>query len=113
MLDIDFIFILLIVDGIIFVLGVLVFLLGIIILTTKALGREMQSMAIATSKLAQKGIAEDIAGLVGNASALMNAIQQMVKTATGIAVFLIILGSIFITGSLWVFLNLNKFTFIL
>lgn len=73
----------------------------------------MQSLASATSKLAQKGIAEDIAGLVGNASALMNALQQMVKTATGIGVFLILLGTLFITGSVWIFLNFNQFSFVM
>lgn len=112
MLDLDYIHILLIVDGTIFLLGIIVFIVGLIILTTKAMGREMQSLATATSKLAQKGIAEDIGGLVGNASALMNALQQMVKTATGIGVFLILLGTFFILSSVWIFLNINQFTFV-
>lgn len=112
-MDIEYIHILLIVDGTIFFLGVFVFIIGVIILTSRAMGREMHSLASATSKLAQKGIAEDIAGLVGNASALMNALQQMVKTAAGIGVMLILIGTIFITGSVWIFLNIDQFTFIL
>ncbi len=98
----------LIVDGLVFLLGTISFVIGIIILATKVLGNEINVLAATTSKLAQKGIAEDIAGLVGNASDLMNALQQMVKTAAGIGVFLMLLGALMIVFSVWVFLNFNK-----
>ncbi|MEJ2757134.1 MAG: hypothetical protein P8046_01510 [Anaerolineales bacterium] len=109
MIGLDYIEILFIMDSLLFLLGALMVLTGLIILVKKAIGKEVQSLAATTSKLAQKGIADDIAGLVGNASALMNALQSMVKTATGIGVFLVMVGGLFIAGSLWIFINIDKF----
>lgn len=100
LMDIDIKFFLLVMDAALFVLGVVMVMIGIAILAKKAFGNEVQALAATTSKLAQKGIADDIAGLVGNASALMNALQEMVKTAGGIGMFLILFGGIFIAGSL-------------
>lgn len=109
MAGLDYIEILFIMDSLLFLLGALMVLTGLIILTKKAIGKEIESLATTTSKLAQKGIADDIAGLVGNASTLMNALQDMVKTATGIGVFLVIIGGLFIAGSLWIFINIDTF----
>lgn len=109
MAGLDYIEILFIMDSLLFLLGALMVLTGLIILTKKAIGKEVESLAATTSKLAQKGIADDIAGLVGNASTLMNALQDMVKTATGIGVFLVLIGGLFITGSLWIFINIDSF----
>jgi hypothetical protein len=96
----DYKFILLVMDASIFALGFIMVLFGLGILAKKAFGAEVQNLAATTSKLAQKGLADDIAGLVGNASALMNALQEMVKTARGIGMFLILSGGIFIAASL-------------
>ena len=100
LLEMDYQFILLVMDAALFCLGVIMVLIGLGILTKKAFGPEVTELANATTKLAQKGIADDIAGLVGNASALMGALQDMVKTARGIGTFLILMGGIFIAGSL-------------
>ena len=100
LMEMDYKFILLVMDAALFCLGTLMVLFGLGILAKKAFGAEVQELATTTSKLAQKGIADDIAGLVGNASALMNALQDMVKTARGIGTFLILFGGIFIAGSL-------------
>jgi len=100
LMEIDYKFILLVMDASLFALGFLMVLFGLAILAKKAFGAEVQNLAASTSKLAQKGLAEDIAGLVGNASALMNALSDMIKTARGIGVFLILAGGIFIAASL-------------
>ena len=100
LMEMDYQFILLVMDAAMFCLGTIMVLIGIGILVKKAFGTEVQTLAATTAKLAQKGIADDIAGLVGNASALMNALQEMVKTARGIGAFLILFGGIFIAGSL-------------
>ena len=100
LMAIDFKFILLVMDASLFGLGTIMVLFGLGILAKKAFGTEVQALADTTSKLAQKGIADDIAGLVGNASALMYALQEMIKTARGIGVFLILTGGIFIAASL-------------
>lgn len=97
------------VDAVLFILGVITFITGIIILASKALSKDIRTISSQTAQLAQKGIAEDVAGLVGNASALMNALQQMVKTATGIGVFMVMLGMILIGASIFLFININNF----
>jgi hypothetical protein len=108
----DYSQILLLVDAVLFILGVFTFLIGIIILASKALSRDLRTISTQTAKLAQKGIAEDVSGLVGNATALMTSLEQMVKTTTGIGVFMVLLGIIMITASLYLFLNINSFSFL-
>jgi hypothetical protein len=107
--NIEYSQILLLVNAVIFILGVITFIVGIIILASKALSRELRTITAQTTELAKKGIAEDVSGLVGNASALMNALQQLVKTATGIGVFMVLLGLILIGVAIYLFLNINRF----
>ena len=87
----------------IFGLGMFSFIMGIIVLVTKAMGKDVRNLATQTAKLAQKGIAEEVTGLVGNASALMTALEQMVKTVTGIGLFLILLGITLMGIAYWLF----------
>jgi hypothetical protein len=87
----------------IFGLGMFSFIMGIIVLVSKAMGKDVRNLATQTAKLAQKGIAEEVTGLVGNASALMTALQQMVKTVTGIGLFLVLLGVGLMGTSYWLF----------
>jgi hypothetical protein len=75
-----------------FVMGIISLSAGIFILFKNVFGQELKQIATQTAKLAQKGIAEDVAGLVGNAGSLLNALNQLVKTATGIGVFLTLIG---------------------
>lgn len=93
--------ILLIMAVALFMLGATTTITGVIILLTRAASRDLHNLAIQTSKLAQKGIAEDVAGLVGNASALLEAVNQMVRTASGIGIFLTIFGLIMMIAACW------------
>ncbi len=77
---------------ILFFMGLFVMVISIYILTRQAIGREVQTIAKQTAKLAEKGITENIAGLVGNASALINALHDLSKSKSGIGVFLVFLG---------------------
>jgi hypothetical protein len=79
-----------------FGLGTLSTLLGIIVLLSRSMGKDVQTLAKQTSRLAQKGLSEDIAGLVGNASSLLDALNQLIKNTAGVGVFLTLLGLIFI-----------------
>ena len=76
------------------VMGVIALAAGIFILFRKVMGDELRVIASQTTRLAQKGIAEEISGLVGNASALLDALNQLVKTTTGVGVFLTLIGFI-------------------
>ena len=89
----------------VFGLGIFSFIMGIIVLVTRAMGKDVRSLAAQTKLLAEKGIAEDVTGLVGNASALMTTLEQMVRTATGIGLFLILLGIGLMGTSYWLFFN--------
>ncbi|HBF40720.1 MAG TPA: hypothetical protein DDW19_02760 [Anaerolineaceae bacterium] len=74
------------------VIGVIVMGVGVFVLVSKMLGNDIRTIANQTTKLAQKGITEDITGLVGNARTLIEALNDMVKTTAGVGVFLILLG---------------------
>jgi hypothetical protein len=75
-----------------FVLGILSVLAGMIILISKVMGGDLKEITKQSIRLAQKGIAEDVAGLVGNASTLVDAVNQMVRTASGVGIFLVVIG---------------------
>jgi hypothetical protein len=80
-------------------LGVISIGAGIILLITRASGKAIQTIATQTTRLAQKGLAEEISGLVGNASSLMEALNQLVRTSAGIGIFLVVFGFILLVAS--------------
>jgi hypothetical protein len=84
--------------GTLFFLGVFTFIVGLIVLISRTFGRDVRTLATQTNRLAQKGLLDGIAGLVGNASALMEATNQLVKTARGIGAFLMFFG-LFMSGT--------------
>jgi hypothetical protein len=92
---------------IIFFIGVVVLLAGIIILVVQASGRNVKTVSESVSKLAQRGIAEDVAGLVGNASSLMSSMNDMVRSSAGIGITLIITGAALIAATYFIFLQLG------
>jgi len=92
---------------ILFLLGLIVIAISIFILTRQAVGKDIQTIAKQTTKLAEKGITENIAGLVGNASALINALHDLSKSNTGIGVFLVFLGIALLTTAYFISRNLG------
>ncbi|HLA99475.1 MAG TPA: hypothetical protein VJL34_13565 [Anaerolineales bacterium] len=84
--------IILIMAIILFSLGLISTIAGILILTLRAAGKDVRTLATQTTRLAQKGLAEQVAGLVGNASALLEAVNKLVRTTAGVGVFLTVLG---------------------
>lgn len=91
-----------------FSIGLITFAAGILILALKPSTSDIKTLITQTSNLAQKGIAEDIAGLVGNASVLLGAMSDLVRTTSGVGVFLAILGLILMLGSAWLAWQLVK-----
>jgi len=83
--------------GTLFFLGVFTFIAGVVVLISRTFGRDVRTLATQTNRLAQKGILDGVAGLVGNASALMEATNQLVKTTRGIGAFLMFFG-LFMSG---------------
>ncbi len=78
----------------IFLLGSITFLLGLAILMYGAWGKDLRTIADQTTRLAQKGIAEEISGLVGNASTLMNTLNDVMRTSNGIGFYLTVIGAL-------------------
>jgi hypothetical protein len=75
-----------------YILGGITFIIGVGILIYDILGKNLNNIVTETNRLAQKGLTEELSGLVGNASTLLNTINDMVRTRNGIAISLIIVG---------------------
>lgn len=88
-----------------FLLGGLTFVTGVATLASGAWGRELRNITTQTTRIAQKGLAEEISGLVGNAATLLNTINEMIRTATGIGVFLTISGALLMGLTIWFILR--------
>ena len=84
-----------------FLLGLLTFIAGIVILLFRPSNSDVKALITQTTALAQKGIAEDVAGLVGHVSSLLESLNQLVKTTSGVGIMLVILGVLLMTGSAW------------
>lgn len=91
----------------IFVMGSLCMLMGILLLITRGYSREVKTLASQTAKLGQKGLAEEISGLVTSASDLVASINGLVRTASGVGIFLISLGVVMMAASYWVIQQLQ------
>jgi hypothetical protein len=85
-----------------FILGLLGVVIGIIILVTRTDSQEVRTIATQTTRLAQKGLSDDIVGLVGNTSALLDALNALVRTTAGIGVFITIVGLLMMVASGWI-----------
>ncbi len=92
----DFVFI---VAASLTMLGVIAIGAGIILLITRASGKAVQTLATQATRLAQKGLADEISGLVGNASALVEALNQLIRTHAGIGLFLVIIGFVMLISA--------------
>ena len=99
---------LLIITTTLFLLGTITFVIGVIILLTRTMGRDIRAITKQTSRLAQKGLVDNLSGLVGNASALLTATSQMVRTTAGIGVLLVFLGLGQITAAIGLILFLDQ-----
>lgn len=86
-----------------FFVGCICMLLGIFLLVARGYSREVNSIATHTAKLGQKGLTEEIAGLVVGAADLVTSINALSRTASGVALLLISLGIGMIGGAYWIF----------
>jgi hypothetical protein len=90
---------------ILFCMGVLSLIAGIVVLISRTMNKDIHTLVTQTNRLAQKGIIDGIAGLVGNASTLLEATNQLVRTSTGIGAFLIFTSLILIGTSLFIMIK--------
>ncbi len=90
-----------------FVMGVISIGAGVYILLSKVVGEDLRTLATQTAKLAQKGLAEEMSGLVGNASSLIDAMNQLVRTTTGVGVFMVLTGFVFIVAAYYLIIQIS------
>jgi len=72
-------------------MGVITFFVGIIILAFKVRSNEFNAITEQSAKMMEKGVVENVSGLMETTSTLLNSINQMVKTKAGIGVFLVLM----------------------
>lgn len=92
----------LVIAAAVFVLGCMCVVLGTFVLISRSYSKEIKALASQTARLGQKGMAEEVSGLVNSASELVGALNQLVKTASGAGLFLVTLGIAMIGSSYWV-----------
>ncbi|MFZ3069553.1 MAG: hypothetical protein WA110_00305 [Anaerolineaceae bacterium] len=80
-------------------LGILCLILSIVILARQAIGKNVQTIADQTTKLAEKGITDGVSGLVGNASLLISSLNDLTRSNTGIGIFFVFLSLVLIAGA--------------
>jgi hypothetical protein len=84
---------------VLFMIGLVTLSIGIFTLAKQAIGKYVQIIAEQTTKLAQKGITDDVAGLVGNASSLLAALDQLVRSNAGIGIILTLISFVLLGSS--------------
>lgn len=92
-----------------FLIGLITFATGVAVLVIRSIGQDTRIISKSIAQITEKGITDDISGLVGNASSLMTATTNLIQTTKGIGVFLVISGSVFmLLGiALTLYLGLN------
>jgi hypothetical protein len=90
------------------IFGILMVIAGMFLLIFRASGNEIKALTSQTHKLIQKGIAEEVAGLVGQASTLLNSVNDLIKNTAGVGVSLIISGLVFICISAYIAFQLYR-----
>ena len=84
----------LVINFLVFMLGMGTFGLGISVLVRGVYDDEMKAIAKQTGQLVQKGFAEDVAGLVGVTNNLMGTMNELTQDKRGVGVVLTVLGII-------------------
>lgn len=96
-----------IISGALLVLiGFVSLIFGLIILAKKALSKEIDEVTAEATKLAKKGLLNDIGSSLQSASFLVKEMTELIKTTRGIGLTLIIIGIVLVSGGLAIFKNL-------
>ena len=82
-----------------FITGVVTLLGGILVLVFRVSSRDIRSLSNQSAELAQKNLAEDLSGLIGNTSSLLESVNQLIRTTAGIGVFLSCVGIVLMIAS--------------
>ena len=95
------------VAGTIFILGFLLVLIGAFILVSRGYSRDLRALAAHTARLGQKGVAQEVTGLVNSATELVASLNALVRTASGIGILLISVGLSLLYAGYWIIQQIN------
>ncbi len=62
----------------------------------------MRSLAVQSTRIGQKAITDEVAGVADAAARLMDSVNQLVRTNAGIGAFLTMLGMVQIVAAYWI-----------
>jgi hypothetical protein len=83
----------------VFVVGLVSVGAGIFILITRVLSEDLRTITRQTVQIGEKGIAEEVSGLVGNAATLISSLNNLIKTTAGIGLSVLLIGLVLIISS--------------
>ena len=98
---------LLTISACIFVIGIVSIGAGVLILVSRVMGDDLRLITSQTAQLVQKGISEEVTGLVGNASQLIDSLNNLVKTSSGVGFFLVLTGLLLIFTAYYLLLQIK------
>jgi uncharacterized membrane protein len=85
-----------------FVIGVLSSLSGLWIILAKEYHEAMKQMASQSVRISGRAVTQDtVAPLIDSASRMVEAINQLIRTAAGVGAFLTVVGVVICTVSFW------------
>lgn len=98
---------LLVMGAAMFFLGMCTLTIGLFVLLTRTMSKDIKNISNTATKMVQKGIAEDVSALVSNATALLDTVSTLVRTAAGVGIFMTALGLGMMAAAYWVVLQVN------
>jgi hypothetical protein len=88
-----------------FPLGLFSVIAGLIILVAGPYRQEAKVLAQQSARIGQKGLTGDITLVTQSATALVDAVNSLIKTSSGNAVVLVIVGAILETAAYWLLIK--------
>jgi len=87
-----------------FPLGLCSIIAGLVILAAGPYKQEAKVLAQQTARIGQKGLTDDITLVAQSATALVDAVNSLIKTTSGNAIVLIIVGALCECAAYWLLL---------
>jgi hypothetical protein len=87
-----------------FPLGLFSIVSGLIILVAGPYKQEAKVLAQQTARIGQKGLTDDITLVTQSATALVDAINNLIKTSSGNAIVLVVVGALCEYAAYWLLL---------
>ena len=88
-----------------FPLGLFSVIAGLIILVAGPYRQEAKVLAQQSARIGQKGLTGDISLVTQSATALVDSVNSLIKTSSGNAVVLVIVGAILETAAYWLLIK--------